>query len=137
MVELAEQSLQCLLYIVSSFFPLSVVTHKRYVPQNIPDISTSVPPSQVATFATSYFSGVKYIFLKHWPIKENKAILKTSVGYTGGDPHVANPTYRQVCSRNANHADALCILFDPTKVTYHELVGSLANLCSLEMPLFL
>ena len=120
---------------LSSFFPL--VSRNPKVPQNISDMSTSVPPSQVATFAAGCFWGVEHIFLKHWPINENKGILKTSVGYTGGDPHVANPTYHQVCSGNTNHAEALRIEFDPTKVTYDELVGSLANLCSSESSLIL
>lgn len=108
---------------LSSFFPISLISRKPYVPQNTRDMSTSLPTSQVATFAAGCFWGVEHIFLKHWPIKENNGILKTSVGYTGGD--VANPTYHQVCSGNTNHAEALQIEFDPSKVTYDELVGSL------------
>jgi peptide-methionine (S)-S-oxide reductase len=88
-------------------------------------MSTSLPSSQLATFAAGCFWGVEHIFLKQWPIKENKGILKTSVGYTGGDAGVANPTYGQVCSGDTNHAEALRIEFDPSKVTYDELVGSL------------
>jgi len=91
----------------------------------------SIPPSQVATFAAGCFWGVEHIFLKHWPIKENKGILKTSVGYTGGYPDVTNPTYRQVCSGNTNHAEALRIEFDPNKVTYDELVGPSSYPCSV------
>jgi peptide-methionine (S)-S-oxide reductase len=85
-------------------------------------MSTSVTASQVATFAAGCFWGVEHIFLKHWPIKENKGILKTSVGYTGGFADVPDPTYRQVCSGDTNHAEALRIEFDPSKVTYDELV---------------
>jgi peptide-methionine (S)-S-oxide reductase len=88
-------------------------------------MSTSLPPSQVATFAAGCFWGVEHVFLKHWPIKENKGILKTSVGYTGGYPDSTDPTYRQVCSGDTNHAEALRIEFDPSKVTYDELVGPL------------
>jgi len=110
---------------LSSFFPISLISRKPYVPQNTRDMSTSLPSSQVATFAAGCFWGVEHIFLKHWPVKENKGILKTSVGYTGGDADVENPTYRQVCSGNTNHAEALRIEFDPSKVTYDELVGSL------------
>jgi peptide-methionine (S)-S-oxide reductase len=86
-------------------------------------MSTSIPSSQVATFAAGCFWGVEHIFLKQWPIKENKGILKTSVGYTGGYPDATDPTYRQVCSGDTNHAEALRIEFDPSKVTYDELVG--------------
>jgi peptide-methionine (S)-S-oxide reductase len=107
--------------------PLSLIKRKPYVPQNSSGMSTSIPPSQVATFAAGCFWGVEHIFLKHWPIKENKGILKTSVGYTGGFADVADPTYRQVCSGNTNHAEALRIEFDPSKVTYDELVGPLGS----------
>jgi peptide-methionine (S)-S-oxide reductase len=86
-------------------------------------MATSVPPSQVATFAAGCFWGVEHIFLKHWPITENKGILKTSVGYTGGQRDSSDPTYHQVCSGNTGHAEALKIEFDPSKVTYDELVG--------------
>ncbi|KAI0298331.1 peptide methionine sulfoxide reductase [Multifurca ochricompacta] len=87
-------------------------------------MSTSVPPSQVATFAAGCFWGVEHIFLKQWPIKANKGILKTAVGYTGGhtDPDAPNPTYHQVCTGITNHAEALRIEFDPSKVTYDQLV---------------
>ena len=103
--------------------PLSLIKGRQYAPQNTRSMSTSVPPSQVATFAAGCFWGVEHIFLKHWPIKENKGILKTSVGYTGGYPDIVDPTYRQVCSGDTNHAEALRIEFDPSKVTYEELVG--------------
>lgn len=114
--------------------PLSLIKRKQYVPQNTPGMSTSVPPSQVATFAAGCFWGVEHIFLKNWPIKDNKGILKTSVGYTGGYAEVADPTYRQVCSGDTNHAEALRIEFDPSKVTYDELVGSFGHL--VKPPLF-
>ena len=103
--------------------PLSLIKRKQYVPQNTAGMSSSVPPSQVATFAAGCFWGVEHIFLKNWPIKENKGILKTSVGYTGGYADVKDPTYRQVCSGDTNHAEAVRIEFDPSKVTYEELVG--------------
>jgi peptide-methionine (S)-S-oxide reductase len=61
--------------------------------------------------------------LKHYPIKENKGILKTAVGYTGGNENSKDPDYRTVCSGTTNHAEALRIEFDPSIVKYDELVG--------------
>jgi len=64
---------------------------------------------------------VEHIFLKHYPPAQNKGILKTSVGYTGGT--VPKPTYQAVCSTDTGHAEAVRIEFDPNIVTYEELVG--------------
>jgi peptide methionine sulfoxide reductase MsrA len=102
-----------------------------YAPQNSRHMSSSVPQSQVATFAAGCFWGVEHIFLKQWPVKDDKGILKTTVGYTGGRADVSNPTYQQVCSGSTNHAEALRIEFDPSKVTYAELVGSSSYSVSL------
>lgn len=101
--------MSCLL----SFFTKTTRTTRR--------MASSVPPSQVATFAAGCFWGVEHIFLVQWPIKEDKGILKTAVGYTGGRSD--NPTYNQVCSGSTSHAEALRIEFDPSKVTYEELIG--------------
>lgn len=98
-----------------SLFPLSLFTNTTR------RMASSVPPSQVATFAAGCFWGVEHIFLVQWPIKEDKGILKTAVGYTGGRSD--NPTYNQVCSGSTSHAEALRIEFDPSKVTYEELIG--------------
>ncbi|KAF5366375.1 hypothetical protein D9758_009772 [Tetrapyrgos nigripes] len=85
--------------------------------------TSSGAPPEVATFAAGCFWGVEHIFLKHYPPKENKGILKTSVGYTGGKEDVTNPSYREVCTGTTDHAEALRIEFDPSVVSYAELVG--------------
>jgi peptide methionine sulfoxide reductase MsrA len=80
--------------------------------------------TELATFAAGCFWGVEHIFLKHYPPADNKGILKTSVGYTGGNPDIKDPTYNNVCSGETDHAEAVNIEFDPTVVTYAELVGT-------------
>jgi len=49
-----------------------------------------------------------------------EGVVKVISGYGGG--HVLNPTYEQVCDKNTGHAECCKILFDPTKVTYDELL---------------
>lgn len=66
---------------------------------------------------------MEHIFLKHFPPSQNKGILKTSVGYTGGNPLVTHPTYKTVCTGATDHAEALRIEFDPGVVSYADLVG--------------
>ncbi|KAG5641209.1 hypothetical protein DXG03_005757 [Asterophora parasitica] len=78
--------------------------------------------AQIATFASGCFWGTEHIFLKHYPPAQNKGILKTAVGYTGGNPLVKNPDYKTVCTGATDHAEAVRIEFDPSVVTYDELV---------------
>ena len=71
--------------------------------------------SETATFAAGCFWGVENKF------GQLKGVLSTAVGYTGGE--VKNPTYKQVCSDETGHAEAVHIIYDPTEITYEELVA--------------
>ncbi|MGH7056912.1 MAG: peptide-methionine (S)-S-oxide reductase MsrA, partial [Acetobacteraceae bacterium] len=41
-------------------------------------------------------------------------------GYAGG--HVANPTYREVCSNTTGHAETVRITYDPARISYADLL---------------
>lgn len=69
---------------------------------------------QTATFAAGCFWGVQAIFSKI------PGVIKTRAGYTGG--HLANPTYKQVCSGSTGHAEAVLVTFDPANVSYTTLL---------------
>lgn len=47
-------------------------------------------------------------------------VSKVESGYTGG--HVANPTYEQVSSGSTGHFEAVRVTYDPTQITYEELL---------------
>jgi len=47
-------------------------------------------------------------------------VLSTRVGYTGG--HLANPTYEDTSAGTSGHAESLELKFDPTRVSYAELL---------------
>jgi peptide-methionine (S)-S-oxide reductase len=47
-------------------------------------------------------------------------VVRTAVGYAGG--RTTNPTYRDVCSGTTGHAEVVLVVFDPSRVSYGELL---------------
>ena len=67
-----------------------------------------------AIFGAGCFWGVEYKFGKV------KGVVETEVGYTGGTTE--NPTYKDVCTNNTGHAEVVKVTFDPSIVSYEELL---------------
>ncbi|MGE5541153.1 MAG: peptide-methionine (S)-S-oxide reductase MsrA [Bacillota bacterium] len=49
-----------------------------------------------------------------------KGVTKVEPGYAGG--HTSNPTYEQVCTGTTGHAEVIRIEFDPSQISYRELM---------------
>jgi peptide-methionine (S)-S-oxide reductase len=69
-----------------------------------------------ATFAAGCFWCVEAQF------QQLKGVTKVYSGYTGGQ--VANPSYRQVCSGTTGHAEACNIIYNPSIISYDELLAA-------------
>ena len=69
---------------------------------------------EVATFAGGCFWCTEAVFL------EIKGVEKVISGYTGGK--TVNPTYKEICTGETGHAEAIQITYDPKQVAYEDLL---------------
>lgn len=67
-----------------------------------------------ATFGAGCFWCVEAVF------EELKGVKSVKAGYAGGK--IKNPTYRQVASGTTDHAEVARILYDPSVITYEQLL---------------
>jgi peptide-methionine (S)-S-oxide reductase len=68
-----------------------------------------------ATFGAGCFWGVEEAF------RRIKGVVSTAVGYAGGTTE--NPTYKEVCTGKTGYAEVLQIEFDPSKITFDDLLA--------------
>lgn len=73
-----------------------------------------IKDTEEAIFAAGCFWGVEYY------LKKLHGVLKTEVGYTGGQKK--NPTYEDVCAGTTGHYEAIRVVFNPFELSYEELV---------------
>src|ERR1700733_5084084 len=72
------------------------------------------PGKQTAVFAGGCFWGTQSVF------ERVKGVLATTAGYSGGSATTA--TYEQVGQENTGHAESVKVVYDPSKITYGQLL---------------
>lgn len=102
-----------------------VFTGERFTSKNIRHCVNSVSidfvPAELdkgrygtAVFAGGCFWGVEYF------LQKSPGVISVTSGYIGGE--VKNPTYREVCTGNTGHAEAVKVVYDPAKTSYETLL---------------
>jgi len=80
----------------------------------LPQKQNSMKELELATFGAGCFWCTEAVFLNV------KGVSKVVSGYSNGK--IKNPTYREVCTGQTGHAEVTQITFDPTVVSFEELL---------------
>ncbi|RYD70985.1 MAG: peptide-methionine (S)-S-oxide reductase [Sphingobacteriales bacterium] len=83
-----------------------VIVANEPIPSNV--------KTDTVTFGNGCFWCTEAIF------QQVNGVLKVESGYSGG--HVDNPSYKEVTMGTTGHAECLNIIYDPSKVSYDELL---------------
>lgn len=79
-----------------------------------PLASRAAVPADTAVFAGGCFWGIEGVF------EHVKGVLLAESGYSGGT--VASPSYEQVSGGRTGHAESVRVVYDPSVVSYAELL---------------
>jgi methionine-S-sulfoxide reductase len=86
-------------------------------PRNVREESrmSKSSPYKIATFGAGCFWGVESLF------KSLEGVVETRVGYMGGE--TKDPTYDDVKTGTTGHAEAVEVIYDPSRVSYEKLLS--------------
>jgi peptide-methionine (S)-S-oxide reductase len=78
-------------------------------------MSTTAGTTRKATFGAGCFWGTEVTF------RNVPGVINATSGYSGGT--LVNPSYEDVCSDTTGHAEVVEVEYDPTKVSYDQLLN--------------
>jgi peptide-methionine (S)-S-oxide reductase len=93
---------------------VNAATHTPIPPPSTDASLAKISGKQTAVFAGGCFWGTQAVF------ERVKGVLKTATGYSGGS--AASATYDQVTTETTGHAESVQVVYDPSKITYGDLL---------------
>ena len=106
-------SLRPMVVLAGIFSLVSCAEHTTQTTNMSDDLIASTK-TDTASFGTGCFWCTEAIF------ERLSGVLKVTSGYSGGS--VPNPTYEEVSTGTTGHAECCQIVYDPSKITYEELL---------------
>jgi peptide-methionine (S)-S-oxide reductase len=93
---------------------VNAATRTPIPPPNADATLAKTSGKQTAVFAGGCFWGTQAVF------ERVKGVLDTATGYSGGS--ASSATYDQVTTETTGHAESVKIIYDPSKITYGQLL---------------
>jgi len=93
----------------------NVSEEKSPATESDPQTAAKPAEEQVATLAGGCFWCVEAVY------ERMKGVNDVVSGYTG-DESSPNPTYEQICAKTTNHAEAVQVFYDPSEVSFEEIL---------------
>jgi peptide-methionine (S)-S-oxide reductase len=110
-----QKILLCCLLAATSLISCAQKQKNKNMNESIPTTKVELKEgTAIATFGEGCFWCTESFF------QRLEGVISVSSGYSGG--HKVNPTYDEVCEKTTGHAEVLHIVYEPSKISYDELL---------------
>jgi peptide-methionine (S)-S-oxide reductase len=100
--------------VLAGIFSMVSCAERSTQTTNMSDDLINASTTDTASFGTGCFWCTEAIF------ERLNGVLKVTSGYSGGS--IPDPTYEEVCTGTTGHAECCQIVYDPSKISYDELL---------------
>ena len=100
-------------YLIAAGMTLACQAKDNRAAQNNSNMNNTTTKTEKAIFASGCFWGTEYY------LQKAEGVIETTAGYIGG--HTKNPTYREVCTKQTGHYEAVEVEYDPSKISFEQL----------------
>ena len=86
---------------------------------DLPEQRTNADATPAVQTETAYFAGGCFWGVEHY-FQKGEGVIDAVSGYMQGKTD--DPTYKEICYEDTGHAEAVKVVFDPSKISYEELL---------------